>query len=67
MGVEILFLPYFDFAQFDKVKKDCSGQRDREFLWNVEYLLQIFFNIIPYIYCMDFINGLYLHLINFKK
>ena len=28
MGVEILFLPYFDFAQFDKAKKDCSGQRD---------------------------------------
>ncbi len=28
MGVEILFLLYFDFAQFDKAKKDCSGQRD---------------------------------------
>ena len=28
MGVEILFLLYFDFAQFDKAKKDCSEQRD---------------------------------------
>ena len=67
MGVEILFLLYFDFSQFDKAKKDCSGQRDWESLWNTERLLQIFFNIIPYIYCMDFINGLYLQLINFKK
>ena len=31
MGVEILFLLYFDFAQFDKAKKDYSGQRDESF------------------------------------
>jgi hypothetical protein len=51
----------------NKKEKDCSGQRDQESLWNTKRVLQIFFNIIPYIYCMDFNNGLYLHLINFKK
>ena len=39
MGVEILFLLYFDFAQFYKAKKDCSGQRDQESLWNAECVL----------------------------
>jgi hypothetical protein len=51
----------------NKKEKDCSGQRDQKSLWNIKRVLQIFFNIIPYIYCMDFNNGLYLHLINFKK
>jgi hypothetical protein len=51
----------------NKKEKDCNGQRDQKSLWNTKRVLQIFFNIIPYIYCMDFNNGLYLHLINFKK
>jgi hypothetical protein len=51
----------------NKKEKDCSRQRDQKSLWNAKRVLQIFFNIIPYIYCMDFNNGLYLHLINFKK
>jgi hypothetical protein len=51
----------------NKKEKDCNGQRDQKSLWNAKRVLQIFFNIIPYIYCMDFINGLYLQLINFKK
>ena len=55
------------FLKTCQVCKRYSGQRDQESLWNAKWLLLIFFNIIPYIYCMDFIIRLYLQLINFKQ